>query len=66
MERFATFWSAFWAGLAAPTMLFTPPAPYAAYAPPRSVSESFATVGAMLGRMIQSAPVSDPRDTGRG
>lgn len=42
------FWAAFWAGLAAPAMLFTPVSPYYSVLGGMSVASSFASVGFAL------------------
>jgi hypothetical protein len=42
------FWSAFLSGLAAPTSLYAPPAPYEAFTTPLGAPESMAVVGVYL------------------
>lgn len=42
------FWSAFWAGISAPMILYADPPPYFAYVGGRTVSQSFACVGMYL------------------
>jgi hypothetical protein len=52
MQSSAAFWAAFWGGLAAPVLLYTPPAPYEMYFPSGDVRSAFASVGAELTRII--------------
>jgi hypothetical protein len=42
------FWTAFLSGLAAPTSLYAPPAPYEAFTTPLGAAESMAMVGVYL------------------
>ena len=51
MKTPSAFTAAFWAGLAAPTAIYDPPAPYLAYVRPFSVGQSFSAVG----RQMQTA-----------
>lgn len=46
------FWTAFWAGLAAPTGLYAGPAPYAAYIGGYSLPQTFAAVGVYMNQAV--------------
>jgi hypothetical protein len=48
MNQSHVFWTAFWAGLAAPVMLFAAPTPYYLYLANSTVAQSFGAVGAKL------------------
>jgi hypothetical protein len=64
MQFTPTFWAAFWAGLAAPTALYAPTAPYAAYIARPNVGNTFALVGMGLTR-VMGAPVNVGQTTHR-
>ncbi len=53
--RSPAFLKALMAGLAAPTMLYAPPAPYMAQIRDMSPAQSFAQVGALLTRTMRKA-----------
>jgi hypothetical protein len=48
IRRYSRFVSAFWEGLAAPTLLFTSPVPYPYFNATNSVRRSFAKVGSYV------------------
>ena len=54
MRMPSTFWSAFWAGLAAPAALYAPIPPYTACVGKYSVPQNFAMVGVRLGQALGS------------
>lgn len=54
------FWTAFYAGLTAPTSLYAPPAPYDIYTVPVGPAEAFAITGIYLSNAVAAA---DERST---
>lgn len=49
------FWTAFLSGLASPTALYAPPAPYEAFTSPLGAGESMAVVGIYLSNAFAAA-----------
>ena len=50
MDRSSIFWTAFWAGVASPVALYSPPPVYSTYSINFGVAQTFARVGVALGR----------------
>jgi hypothetical protein len=59
IDRNSVFWTAFWAGLAAPASVYAAPVTYYAYMNNYSLPLSFAQVGIALGHSY--AKVADDR-----
>ena len=67
MSQSPVFWAAFWAGLAAPASLYSPPANYWLYSSNASVAQSFAEVAiglaSALGYYIDDGQSPEGRTT---
>lgn len=55
----SAFWTAVWAGMAAPVALYAPQQPYMAYATRQNVGQSFALVGLYVRQAMGEAQIDD-------
>jgi hypothetical protein len=56
MRASPRFWTAFWAGLAAPIGLYAASDPYAAYIGGYRPPQTFAAIGNFMGRVVGGTP----------